>query len=220
MQHTNQRIWLFLFFLCLCWRAKNAVVRKTLNYTVGSVYCFGITNIPKVIFTSHRVGCYCTNAHVRSLFFNCAFRVVLDYSWLFPTITAEWIVAQQYVPTLRHSGYICEGTVIPCCAGCITHWVNGASIQGRANMGPPSSCCRAWRTLNIRVSLPVILTCCDSSFPSQQYIHTQDATPTYPTTACDTSVGSPQLCGMENTCCLDCTVVDTFLLTWCLPYLW
>jgi hypothetical protein len=60
----------------------------------------------------------------------------------FPTITAEPFVAQQCVPPLRHSGYICDATVSPGYAGCITHWIIGASVQGRANMGAPKSCCR------------------------------------------------------------------------------
>jgi hypothetical protein len=46
-----------------------------------------------------------------------------------------------------------------------------------------------------------VLTSSDSSFPSQQYIHTQPDIVTYPTTDCDTSVGSPQLCKV-NMCTL------------------
>jgi hypothetical protein len=39
-----------------------------------------------------------------------------------------------------------------------------------------------------------VLTSSDSSFPSQQYMHTQPDTIVYTTTDCDMSVRSPQLC--------------------------
>jgi hypothetical protein len=72
MQITYRQIWIIFFlFLLLCWSSKYTIITKTLKYTVGSVYCFWITNIPEVIFTSHGVACYCTNGHLRSLFLNC-----------------------------------------------------------------------------------------------------------------------------------------------------
>jgi hypothetical protein len=80
--------------------------------------------------------------------------------------------------------------------------LNSTDSHGRA-IGALLVTAKASRGPDMSFSVPVSFTCCDSSFPSQQYSNTQPATITYVTSACDTSVGSPQLCGMKYTCFLD-----------------
>jgi hypothetical protein len=142
MRCTNHQIWFILFvFLWLHWSAWTPL-RKWKRWNAKSEVCTvswieifprgclrhlaqGVIALMMLhVIVSER----CVYSDLK-LFLRCLCSISLFINKVFPK-RPEPIVVQQFVPPLRHSGYICFAALIPGYAGFITHWMNGTDGRG------------------------------------------------------------------------------------------